>query len=289
MMNLQRWTPSLIEQLRQILLYDNQINTEQFFDIFASLNWQSRVDHSEYAARDDVHADRDCLFAHPLGGTAGRGQIAQVFDRETGRAQLCDQFMAFLDAAAQLYTGEYVRFFHVRVAIVEFGDAAQPHGLAKVQETARAFRNGYAQQCLGLFADRGALGDTVVETGSKLDSLVQIGHGAHIGTGSLLAAYTAVGGSARMGRLNMFGGRSGLNDHATTGDGIWEAGNASNVNKSPAGARHYGVPAIEAGLWRRAVAAFARLPELLHRQRRLEKRLDRLEARLEAETEDESE
>lgn len=170
-----------------------------------------------------------------------------------------------------------------------FGFAPSAAGHVKVPQVSRVVVGDDVEVGSNSSLDRGALHDTVVETGSKLDSLVQIGHGARIGGGSLLAAYTAVGGSARMGRFSMFGGRSGLSDHATTGDGVQLAGNSSIFNKAPAGARLAGVPAIEAGLWRRAVAAFARLPEMVRRLRQAEKRLARLEARLGVEAGDESE
>ena len=76
----------------------------------------------------------------------------------------------------------------------------------------------------------------------------------------------------------MFGGRSGTSDHVTTGDGVQLGGGSIIFGDQPDGAKLAGVPAIEAGLWKRAVTAFSRLPDLLRRQRALEKRLARLEA-----------
>ncbi len=158
-----------------------------------------------------------------------------------------------------------------------FGFAPSAAGHVKVPQISRAVIGDDVEIGANSSVDRGALNDTVVETGSKLDSLVQIGHGARVGSGSLLAAFAALGGSSRLGRFTMVGGRSGISDHVTTGDGARLAGVTAVFSDQPDGAKLAGVPAIDAGVWRRAVAAFARLPELLRRQRRLEKRLDRLE------------
>ena len=163
-----------------------------------------------------------------------------------------------------------------------FGFVPRAEGHVKVPQVARAVIGDDVEIGTNTSVDRGALNDTVIETGSKLDSQVQIGHGARVGAGSLLAGFVGISGSTRLGRFSMFGGRSGTSDHVTTGDGVQVAGGSILFGDQPAGVTLSGVPAIEIGLWRRAVAAFSRLPEMLKRQRRLEKRIARLEARLEA-------
>ena len=159
-----------------------------------------------------------------------------------------------------------------------FGFAPSAAGHVKVPQVARAVIGDDVEIGANTSVDRGALYDTVVEAGSKLDSQVQIGHGARIGAGSLLAGFVGISGSTKLGRFSMFGGRSGTSDHVTTGDGVQLGGGSIIFGDQPAGAQLAGVPAIEAGLWKRAVAAFARLPEMLRRQRRMERRLARLEA-----------
>ena len=171
-----------------------------------------------------------------------------------------------------------------------FGFAPSAAGHVKVPQVARAVIGDDVEIGANTSVDRGALNDTVIEPGSKLDSQVQIGHGARVGAGSLLAGFVGIAGSTKLGRFSMFGGRSGTSDHVTTGDGVQLSGGSIIFGDQPAGAKLAGVPAIEAGLWRRAVAAFSRLPEMLKRQRRIEKRLARLEAATEeAATEEEDE
>jgi UDP-3-O-[3-hydroxymyristoyl] glucosamine N-acyltransferase len=166
-----------------------------------------------------------------------------------------------------------------------FGFAPHPAGHVKVPQVARAVIGDDVEIGANTSVDRGALNDTVIEAGSKLDSQVQIGHGARVGAGSLLAGFVGIAGSSRLGRFSMFGGRSGTSDHVTTGDGVQLGGGSIVFGDQPAGAKLAGYPAIEGGLWRRAVAAFSRLPEMLRRQRRLEKRLARLEAAAEQKSE----
>ena len=159
-----------------------------------------------------------------------------------------------------------------------FGYAPSAAGHVKVPQVSRAVIGDDVEIGANTSVDRGALNDTVIEAGSKLDSQVQIGHGARVGAGSILAGFVGISGSTRLGRFSMFGGRSGTSDHVTTGDGVQLGGGSIIFGDQPAGSKLAGVPAIEAGLWRRAVAAFSRLPEMLRRQRKIEQRLARLEA-----------
>ena len=63
--------------------------------------------------------------------------------------------------------------------------------------------------------DRGALEDTVVEEGVKLDNLIQVGHNVRIGAHTAIAACVAIGGSARIGRRCTIGGAASLAGHLT--------------------------------------------------------------------------
>lgn len=125
--------------------------------------------------------------------------------------------------------------------------------------------------------DRGALGDTIVRRGTKLDSFVQIAHGAEVGEGSLLAGYSTLAGTARVGKRVMMGGKSGVSNHVTLGDGSQLSANASVMRNHPAGSKLAGRPAFDRATWMRAQKVFRELPELLQRVRRLERRVAELE------------
>jgi UDP-3-O-[3-hydroxymyristoyl] glucosamine N-acyltransferase len=120
--------------------------------------------------------------------------------------------------------------------------------------------------------DRGALGDTVIEEGVKIDNLIMIAHNCRIGAHSALAACTAIAGSTVIGKRCILGGRAGLTGHITLCDDVVVLGTTfiSHSIDRP-GVYSSALPAEEAGAWRRLVARFKRLDVMAKRQRALEK------------------
>jgi len=68
--------------------------------------------------------------------------------------------------------------------------------------------------------DRGALAETRVCRGTKIDNLVHIGHNVRIGHDTVIAAQTGISGSCTVGNNVMLGGQVGMGDHAHIGDGV---------------------------------------------------------------------
>jgi UDP-3-O-[3-hydroxymyristoyl] glucosamine N-acyltransferase len=128
--------------------------------------------------------------------------------------------------------------------------------------------------------DRGTLGETVIGSGTKIDNLVMIGHGAQIGPDGLLVAQVGIAGSTRLGARVKLAGQSGVIGHLALGDDVKVAAKAAVFDDVPAGSTVAGAPAVDIGVWRRSQALARRLPELRDRLRRIEARLDRLEAEL---------
>lgn len=120
--------------------------------------------------------------------------------------------------------------------------------------------------------DRAAVGETHIESGVKIDNLVQIAHGCRVGQGSILAAQVGLSGSTRVGRYVQMGGQSGAAGHLRIGDGVQCAGQSGITSDIEPGTVVSGMPAQSIQTWRRVVAALPRLPELLRRVRRLEGR-----------------
>jgi UDP-3-O-[3-hydroxymyristoyl] glucosamine N-acyltransferase len=120
--------------------------------------------------------------------------------------------------------------------------------------------------------DRGAIGDTVIEEGAKLDNLVMIGHNCHIGAHSALAGTAAMAGSTTVGKRCVLGGRAGLNGHITLCDDVVVMGMTFITHSiTRPGVYSSALPAEEVGVWRRLVARFKRLDVMARRQRALEK------------------
>jgi UDP-3-O-[3-hydroxymyristoyl] glucosamine N-acyltransferase len=134
--------------------------------------------------------------------------------------------------------------------------------------------------------DRATMGATVIKQGTKIDNLVQIAHGVEVGEGSLLAAFVGIAGSSRLGRNVIMGGRGAVSNHVTVGEGVQVGGGSVIFSDQPAGARIAGYPAIKLRQWLRASTAFAKLPAILKRMRRLEKRMQELESNATESSED---
>ena len=95
----------------------------------------------------------------------------------------------------------------------------------------------------GCTIDRGALNDTVIGEGSKIDNLVQIGHNVVIGRNCVVVRQSGIAGSSTLGDGVVLAARIGVSDHATIGDGAQIAARSSVVGEVPAGARWGGSPA----------------------------------------------
>jgi UDP-3-O-[3-hydroxymyristoyl] glucosamine N-acyltransferase len=119
--------------------------------------------------------------------------------------------------------------------------------------------------------DRAAVGDTVIRRGAKLDNLVQIGHGSQVGEHSVLAAQVGVAGSTRIGNGVWVGGQAGFAGHTEVGDKATITAQSGTSHDIAPGAIVSGSPAFENATWLRAVAVFAKLPNLVRKVRELER------------------
>ena len=123
--------------------------------------------------------------------------------------------------------------------------------------------------------DRGALEDTVIEDGVKLDNLIQIGHNVRIGAHTAIAAGVAIGGSTRIGSRCTIAGAASVAGHLEIADDVHITA-TSAVPKSigRAGVYSSGMPVRESRVWRRNVARLGRLDDMARRLRALERKLD---------------
>ncbi len=125
--------------------------------------------------------------------------------------------------------------------------------------------------------DRGALEDTVLGDGVKLDNLIQIAHNVQIGEHTALAALAGVAGSTIIGKRCTFGGRAGIAGHLEIADDVHITG-TSLVSGSIANAGTYSsaISAEEAGAWRRNAARLRQLDAMVRRLTELEQKVQRL-------------
>ena len=122
--------------------------------------------------------------------------------------------------------------------------------------------------------DRGALGDTVIEDGVKLDNLIQIGHNVRVGAHSAMAGCVGVAGSAKIGRHCTFGGGAIVLGHLELADHVHITA-ATVVSRSIAKPGQYSgmFPIDDNASWEKNAATLRQLYSLRERLRALEKRL----------------
>jgi UDP-3-O-[3-hydroxymyristoyl] glucosamine N-acyltransferase len=107
--------------------------------------------------------------------------------------------------------------------------------------------------------DRGALGDTMIGEGTKVDNLVQIGHNCRIGRNCLIAAMSGLSGSTIVGDGVLMGGGVGTSGHLTIGSGSVIHGRAAVTKDWPAGSKLAGAPAQDIRDFWREIAAMRKL------------------------------
>jgi UDP-3-O-[3-hydroxymyristoyl] glucosamine N-acyltransferase len=124
--------------------------------------------------------------------------------------------------------------------------------------------------------DRGAIEDTVLEDGVKLDNLVQVAHNVKIGAHTAIAGSSGVAGSTTIGRRCMIGGQVGISGHLTLCDDVVVTGRSfvANSIRKP-GYYSSGLPIDETVRFRKNAARFNQLDELAREVRRLGGKLRR--------------
>ncbi len=140
-----------------------------------------------------------------------------------------------------------------------FGFAMGPGGHYKVRQTGRVIIQDNVEIGANTTIDRGALKDTVIGEGTKIDNLVQIGHNVVIGRHCVIAAQTGISGSTILEDFVAIGGQVGTVGHIRIGAGA-QIGAQSGVSTDiPRGERWGGYPAKPMSSWAREVALLKRL------------------------------
>ncbi len=119
--------------------------------------------------------------------------------------------------------------------------------------------------------DRATVGATVIGDGTKIDNLVQVGHGSRVGQNTLLCGQVGVAGSSVIGSHVIMAGQSAIAGHCSLGDGVILTAQSAVSHDVPPGKTISGSPGFDNRVWLRAAAIFQRLPELLKRLDRVEK------------------
>ena len=123
--------------------------------------------------------------------------------------------------------------------------------------------------------DRGALDDTVIESGAKIDNQVQLGHNVRVGAHAAIAACVGIAGSTTVGKYCQLGGGCGIAGHLVLADGVVLTGGTLVHNSiKQAGVYSGGAPAQPNLMWRKNVARSRQLDDLARRLKSLERRVN---------------
>ncbi|WP_428424159.1 UDP-3-O-(3-hydroxymyristoyl)glucosamine N-acyltransferase [Methylibium sp.] len=120
--------------------------------------------------------------------------------------------------------------------------------------------------------DRGALSDTVIEDGVKLDNLIQIAHNVHVGCGTAMAAFTGIAGSTRIGARCTFGGGAGVVGHVDIADDVHVSAHTAVLRSIDKPGVYTGIfPLAENRIWEKNAVTLRQLHKLRDRLRALER------------------
>jgi len=147
----------------------------------------------------------------------------------------------------------------VRIGTEGFGWLDHGQANRKIPQLGRVIVQDRVEIGANSTLDRGALGDTVIGDGTKIDNLVQIGHNCRIGRNCLIAAMSGLSGSTIIEDGVLMGGGTGTAGHLRIGAGSIVAGRAAVTKDWPAGSKLAGAPAQDIKDFWRELAAMRKL------------------------------
>lgn len=158
-----------------------------------------------------------------------------------------------------------------------FGYAQDSERWQKVPQLGRVIIGDKVEIGANTTIDRGALNDTVIGDGVKLDNQIQIAHNVRIGDNTAIAACVGIAGSTVIGRRCTLGGQVGITGHLEIADDVHiTAGSLVTSSISRSGIYSSSLKAEPVEKWRRNAARVHHLDELARRLEKLEDKLQQL-------------
>ncbi len=156
-----------------------------------------------------------------------------------------------------------------------FGFVPTSSGWKKMPQVGRVILKNKVEIGSGSTVDRPSVGETIIGEDTKIDNLVQIGHGVTTGKGCAMAAQVGIAGGAHIGNRVILAGQVGISNKVKVGDGVIASSKSGIISNIEAGKVVSGFPAIPHKLWLRCSANFKKLPEIVKAFRELNRRNSR--------------
>ncbi len=156
-----------------------------------------------------------------------------------------------------------------------FGFVAGARGMEKLYQLGTLIIGNRVEIGSNCTLDRGALSNTVIGNGVKMDNLVHIAHNVQVGDNTAFAGCVGVAGSTRIGSNCQFGGQVGINGHIEICDGVVVTGKglvAKSITEP--GVYSSGIPAGPNLDWRKNALRFYQLDQMAKTIKRLQKKLE---------------
>lgn len=153
-----------------------------------------------------------------------------------------------------------------------FGIARAPEGWIKVPQVGGVSIGDDVEIGACTSIDRGAIDDTIISNGVKLDNQIQIGHNSVVGEHTVMAGMVGIAGSTTIGRNCVFGGNSGTTGHLSIADGVVITARCTVTSDIQEAGTFGGVfPHEEFRQYQRNLARYRQLDKLVRRVSKLEK------------------
>lgn len=161
---------------------------------------------------------------------------------------------ALIGSGVALYAG-------ARIGEAGFGFAISPRGAVTIPQVGRVLIEDGAEVGANATIDRGAVRDTVIGAGTRIDNLVQIGHNVRVGRDCVIVSMAGIAGSTTLGNRVMIGGQAAIAGHLSIGDDARVAAKSGVMRNVAPGATVMGLPAVPIKRFFRQTVTLSRLSQ----------------------------
>ena len=225
---------------------DGQISDGAFVDSTAKLGNNVSIEHGAVVKSHAVIGDNTIISANTV---IGEGVEIGEGCRISENAVISH---AVIGSRVSIAPG-------VKIGQPGFGFAMSPKGFVSVPQLGRVIIEDYVDIGANTTIDRGAISDTVIRQGTRIDNLVQLGHNVETGQMCVIVSQTGIAGSTKLGDFVMTGGQAGLAGHLNIGSGVKIAAQSGIMRDIDEPGEYMGSPAMPLKQYMRQVATLNKM------------------------------